>query len=161
MKWIATEHEKRTAVIEDFNNSMSSSCPRGNLIWAIENEELILFEIRKKGKVWEYQKLSEPEFTEKYLSCPPSYLKKTKEQNPQWRKSFEENRFFKKNLKKQISDAFREAESSKNKLIIEVDTETKGLFSLEIESIVPLAGRHSNGKLYRIPLRRIKTWRVK
>jgi len=160
MEWITTKHEKRTAVVKDFGNSMSSSCARGNLIWAIEDEELILFEIRKSGKTWEYRKISEPGFTQEHSSCPPLYLKKTREQNSEWRKWFETYRFSKKDLKKQLSNAFREAESSNKKLVIEVSTVTQGLFRLKAESVVPLAGRHSNGKLYRISLRRIKTWKV-
>ena len=159
MNWVATTYRKRSDLVGELRQDASLSCVRGNLIWMVVNEELFAYEIRKSGQIWEYRKINEVDLTDQN-SCPISYLKKSDILNPDWRNQLVSKKTNKQDLKKQISNAFKEAESSKQRLVIDVETQTKGLFSLEVESIVPLAGRHTDGKLYRIPLRRIKEWRI-
>lgn len=161
MKWIETEYVKRQSLVEDITQGASLRSVRGDLVWVVQNNDLIAFQINKKAdNHWQYSMMEEENFTHDMNSCPLAYLDKTTVKNEQWRNhvcSLQEKR---KTLKADISKAFKEAKSEGKDLVIEVDTETQGLYVLEVESTTPLAGRHKDGKLYKIPLRRIKVWRI-
>lgn len=161
MNWVTTTYGKRSALVEKLRQGASQSCIRGNLVWTIENSSLFAYEIRKAGKVWEYKKINETELTNTQISCPVSYLKKSDIQNPNWRKELVEESKANKNLKRRIENDFNKAKASKLRLVIHVNTKTQGQFLLTVESLVPLTGRHLNGKLYRIPLRRITSWQIR
>ena len=157
VNWVITQHKDRNAIISELSNGLSCSCARGNFLWAIKNEELFLYEIRKND-TWEYNEIPESLFGENQSSCPIAYLSKTKAQNIQWRESLKQKNSSKKELKQTVVNAFKEAKTLDKEFIIEVET-LEGEMSLVVESVVPLSGRY-RGKLYRIPLRRVKKWKI-
>lgn len=161
MTWVSTTYEKRSALVGKLCQGASHSCVRGNLIWIISDQELFAYKIQKSEKIWEYKKIDESEFTSNENSCPLSYLKESNAKNSEWREEVAKKSLSNKKIKQSLEDDFKEAENTKRRLIIHVETQTEGDFFLEVETLVPLAGRHSNGKLYRIPIRRIKSWNIK
>ncbi len=158
MDWIPTEHTKRKDLVNELTQGSSARAVRGSFIWSIINNRLVAFEIRKSGSLWEYIKWTEATFTEDHNSCPTSYLQQTITENQSWRDSLETEKTRKKSLKQQLTEAFQEAEASKRRLVIETDS--KEITHVVVESVCPLKGRHNSGKLYDIPLRRIKSWQV-
>ncbi|MCK9272993.1 hypothetical protein M0P65_05595, partial [Candidatus Gracilibacteria bacterium] len=108
--------------------------------------------------IWQYIKLTESEFTNDCITCPKKYLAVTQVENQEWRSSLELEKSSNYKLKLKIREAFKEAKEQKKQLIVETDSVEIPVVTIEFD--VPLKGRHKNGKLYFIPLRRIKSWTI-
>lgn len=156
MSWISTSYTTRKELVESIIKNYSKSITRGNFIWIVNEQELFYFEIRKET-TWEYRKVNEVDFSSE-TSCPISLLNISNEQNPTWRSSLKQKKENQSNLGFEIKKTF-DLLNDNQQLIIQVKTLTFGIMEFIVEKKVPLLGRN-NGKLYRIPLRRIYKWYI-